>query len=96
MKQFFAVQFTTDAEGIAISYFIVPYGHFLRDVKNKGYKTHLNGFKTTEAAEADANTFIGLPLVDTLQARAESVQSSQEAEETETDDTADNGNQQPT
>lgn len=83
MKTFFAVQFTTDADGVALSYIVVPYQHFLRDIKNKGYKTSLNGHKTAFEAEQAANAIVGLNLADTLTANAAVITDSQEAEAAE-------------
>lgn len=61
-----AINFIQNADGVAISYSLLPYKSYLLDLKNKGYKPDLWGFKTRALAESTANGLVGTVLADTL------------------------------
>lgn len=55
------------------SYSVLPYGKFLKEVKNKGYKPHLHGLKSVAQAEAAANALVGTCLTDSLPLAKEAI-----------------------
>ncbi len=61
-----AILFTVNGDGVATGYSQVRYKSYLIELKNKGFKPNLWGFKTQALAEETANSLVGTLIAETV------------------------------